>query len=293
MTRIGVVGIGGRWSTDRLLDAVEARTGHRVLVEPSRLAMSMEEDWARAGDVDLMDLDAIVIRKIGGSYSPEFLDRLEFLRYVHERGVPVFSDPRAIGRVLDRLTCTVTLRLNDIPMPPTVITEDPLEAAEAVERFGRAVLKPLFSTKARGMEVIESSPTTLEEVQAYQQDGHPFLYVQCMLDLPGRDLGVAFLGGEYLGTYARVREPGSWNTTIRSGGRYRDHEPSAEIVELARRAQAPFGLDLTCVDVAECEGGPVVFEVSAFGGFRGLHEGSGIDAASRLTEYVLARIRDD
>lgn len=68
-------------------------------------------------------------------------------------------------------------------------------------------------------------------------------------------------------------------------------EPPAETVELARRAQAPFGMDFTTVDVAESSDGPIVFEVSAFGGFRGAREGAGIDAASAYADYAIARLR--
>ena len=52
------------------------------------------------------------------------------------------------------------------------------------------------------------------------------------------------------------------------------------------RAQAPFDMDFTTVDVAETSDGPIVFEVSAFGGFRGALEGAGIDAAGSYTDYV-------
>ena len=99
-----------------------------------------------------------------------------------------------------------------------------------------------------------------------------------------------FLGGEYLGTYARVGNGESWNTTTLGGGRYESYEPSNEVIELARRAQEPFGLDLTSVDVVETADGPKVFEVSAFGGFRGLQEASSIDVASLYTEYILGKI---
>ncbi|MFP4049030.1 MAG: ATP-grasp family protein, partial [Desulfovermiculus sp.] len=51
-----------------------------------------------------------------------------------------------------------------------------------------------------------------------------------------------------------------------------------------------FDLDFTCVDVAETADGPLVFEVSAFGGFRGIWEAQGIDAASLFTSYVLDNI---
>jgi ribosomal protein S6--L-glutamate ligase len=110
--------------------------------------------------------------------------------------------------------------------------------------------------------------------------------------LPGveRDYGLVFLGGEYLASYARVRAGASWNTTIHSGGFYEAFEPKPEVIELADRAQRLFGLDFTSVDVVVTPGGPLVFEVSAFGGFRGLKEGAGIDPASLYADYVLGKI---
>jgi tetrahydromethanopterin:alpha-L-glutamate ligase len=49
-------------------------------------------------------------------------------------------------------------------------------------------------------------------------------------------------------------------------------------------------MDFTTVDVAETDTGPIVFEVSAFGGFRGALEGIGIDAAGLYTEHVLRQL---
>ena len=123
----------------------------------------------------------------------------------------------------------------------------------------------------------------------FKREGNPILYVQKLLPLPGRDLGVAFLGGEYLATYARQAGGDSWNTTVREGGEYAQVIPGDGIIELAERAQALFDLDFTSVDVAETEEGPMVFEVSAFGGFRGLMEGCEIDAAELYAEHVVAR----
>ena len=70
------------------------------------------------------------------------------------------------------------------------------------------------------------------------------------------------------------------------------YEATPELIELGAKAQAPFGMDFTTVDVAITEDGPVVFEVSAFGGFRGAQEGIGIDAASLYAEYVMDKIEE-
>ncbi|MGB5570948.1 MAG: GAK system ATP-grasp enzyme [Sedimenticolaceae bacterium] len=291
--RIAVIGIPGKWSTETLADAVEKRTGFRLVVDMGKVELDLQEGRLLFNAQDLCRLDGLIVKKISAEYSPNTLDRLEMLRVAERAGVRVFSGAENMLRLIDRLSCTVTLRNAGIPMPETLVTEDVDAAVRAVRRFGSAVFKPLFSTKARGMCIIDADQPD-ETVAAAVRDfrrSNPMMYIQRKLDLSGRDLGMVFLGGEYLGTYARVSQDDSWNTTIHSGGRYEGFTPPDETIELARRAQAPFGMDFTTVDVAETSDGPIVFEVSAFGGFRGALEGAGIDAAGSYTDYVLTKLK--
>lgn len=291
--RIGIVGIPGKWSTETLADAAEQRTGFRLVIDMGRVELDLENQRLLFEDNDLCQLDALIVKKISAEYSPNTLDRLELLRVAENAGVRVFSGADNMLRLIDRLSCTVTLRNAGIPMPDTRVTEDVDAAMRAVRDFGSAVFKPLFSTKARGMCIIDADQSDADMASAIGefQRSNPMMYIQRKLDLSGRDLGMVFLGGEYLGTYARVSQDDSWNTTINSGGRYEGYSPPQEIIDLAYRAQAPFGMDFTTVDVALTPDGPIVFEVSAFGGFRGALEGAGIDAAGSYTDYVLARLK--
>jgi tetrahydromethanopterin:alpha-L-glutamate ligase len=290
--KIGVVGMAGGWSSESLADRVAERTGFRLLVDMERVSARLDEGRVLSGEHDLCTLDGLIIKKVGAEYNAHLLDRLEILRYVEERGVPVFSRPISILRLLDRLSCTVTLSSGGIPMPSTEITENLEQGTAAVKRFGRAIVKGLYSTKARGMLVLSADDPELEaKLGAFRAADNPVMYIQEMLKLPGRDLGISFLGGQYVGAYARVKGSGAWNTTIHSGGHYEPYEPSPSIIELAHRAQALFELDFTGVDVVETERGPMVFEVSAFGGFRGLMDGCNVDAAARYADYVVERCR--
>jgi ribosomal protein S6--L-glutamate ligase len=289
---IGVVGIPGKWSTDTLADAVETRTGRRIVVDMGGVELDLAGGRLLHGDTDLCKLDGLIVKKISAIYSPATLDRLEMLRVAEACGVRVFSPANNILRLVDRLSCTVTLRNAGIPMPETRVTEDIDLAVGTVADFGSAVFKPLYSTKARGMCVIDH---TLDQAQVRNrvtafQAQNPVMYIQRRVDLPGRDLGMVFLAGEYLGCYARVPQDDAWNTTIESGGRYAAHQPTTQEIELAHRAQALFGMDFTTVDVAQTENGPVVFEVSAFGGFRGAREGIGIDVAELYVDYVIRNL---
>ncbi|WP_417798680.1 GAK system ATP-grasp enzyme [Terasakiella pusilla] len=290
--KIAVIGIPGKWSTEVLADALEERTGFRLVLDMAEVHADLETNslWARG--VNLCELDGLAVKKISQVYSPNTLDRIELLRLAEKKGVRVFSKAETIIRMIDRLSCTVTLRNGDIPMPKTQVCESVDTAMEIVKTYGEAVFKPLFSTKARGMCVISADldeATMRAEIEAFKHD-NPVMYIQQKLDLPGRDYGMVFLGGRYLGTYARVSQNESWNTTINSGGKYALHEPPQSTIELASKAERLFGMDFTTVDVADTPEGPIVFEVSAFGGFKGAKEGIGIDAATLYADYILEEL---
>jgi ribosomal protein S6--L-glutamate ligase len=290
--KIGVVGLAGKWSTEALADAVEESTGHRLVIDMAAVSLDLDRQQLLFEGQDLCQLDALIVKKISASYNPNTLDRLELLRVAEQAGVRVFSRAENMLRLIDRLSCTVTLRNAGIPMPATRVTEDVGAAVAAVQDFGSAVFKPMYSTKARGMCVIDAQRDHAgieRAIRAFQAE-NPMMYIQQKIELPGRDLGMVFLAGEYLGSYARVSKGDAWNTTIHSGGRYAAHTPPHDVIELARRAQAPFAMDFTTVDVAETKAGPIVFEVSAFGGFRGALEGIGINAAGLYVAHVLRQL---
>ncbi|WP_111979928.1 GAK system ATP-grasp enzyme [Algibacillus agarilyticus] len=291
--KIGVIGIPGKWSTETLADSIETATGFRCVIDMAKVSLDLTNHALIFNGINLSEFDALIVKKISAEYSPNTLDRLELLRMAEAQGVRVFSGAESMLRLINRVSCTVTLRNNGIPMPDTVITEDVEHAITVVKQFGAAVFKPLFSTKARGMCLIESDLPD-DEIKARVSEfkaANQSMYIQRKIDLSGQDLGMVFLAGKYLGTYARVSQNDSWNTTINSGGKYEPFEPSQDIIDLAYKAQAPFNMDFTTVDVALTPDGPIVFEVSAFGGFKGALEGAGVNAAKLYVDHVLTQLK--
>lgn len=290
--KIAVIGIPGKWSTEVLADALEERTGFRHVLDAGAIRADLATRNLWVGETNLCDLDGIAVKKISQEYSPATLDRLELLRIAEARGVRVFSRAGTMLRMIDRLGCTATLRAGNIPMPETTVTENPREALAAVKSYGAAVFKPLYSTKARGMTIIEADrPDTLiqEQIDTFKAE-NPMMYIQRKVDLPGRDFGMVFVGGAYHGSYARVAQTDSWNTTIHAGGAYARHDPPQSTIDLARKAERLFEMDFTTVDVADTPDGPIVFEVSAFGGFKGAKEGLGLDAAGLYADHILKEL---
>ncbi|WP_235263405.1 GAK system ATP-grasp enzyme [Nitrincola sp. A-D6] len=256
--RIAVIGNPGKWSTEVLATALQQRTGFRLIADLSQTALDLSSGRLMFEQHNLCELDGIIIRKVGTDYSPICIERLEMLRVAEHAGVRVFSSASSLIRLLDRLTCTVTLHNHQIPMPPTLVTESVETALQQVQHWGSAILKPLFSTKARGMQILhaDQGSKALEAELIRYKTRHPLLYLQQHIDLQGADMGLVFINGEYQGAYARIADKKAWNTTIHSGGRYAPCEPSPEAIDVAHRAQAAFDLDYATVDVAMSQDGP-------------------------------------
>ena len=289
---IAVIGIPGKWSTEVLADRIEAKTGSRHVIDMADVTFDSTHGTLKAHHFDLTQCDGIAVKKISQQYSPATLDRLELLRVAESQGVRVFSPATSMLRLIDRLSCTITMQNHGIPMPETCVTESISDAIEFVKASEEVVLKPLFSTKARGMTVLskDTDGDTLEKALTTFKNDNPVMYLQRKIALSGRDMGLMFLNGEYLGAYARVAQNDSWNTTIHSGGKYENVVPSDDVIAMAHKAQSIFAMDFTTVDVAETEAGAICFEVSAFGGFRGGLEGTGIDVAERYADYIVKAV---
>ncbi len=290
--KIGVVGLPGKWSTETLAKAVQKQTGFSLIIDMNEVTLDLATGALMYEKENLCQFDALIIKKISSDYSPNTLDRLELLRVAEHAGVAIFSKPESILRLIDRLSCTVTLSNAGIPMPATRVTESIAEAIVAVKDFGSAIFKPLYSTKARGMCVINHTDGKTKILNAIQdfKANNPMMYIQQKVALGGKDMGLMFLNNQYLGAYARVSKTNAWNTTIHSGGSYEAAQPSQAIIKMADKAQRLFNMSYTTVDVAETEQGAVIFEVSAFGGFRGGKEGVDLNVAELYVEYVLEKL---
>jgi ribosomal protein S6--L-glutamate ligase len=290
--RIAVIGTPGKWSTEVLADHLERGTGFRCVVDMAEVMLELNTGRLLYHGLVLNELDGVIIKKISETYSPAADDRIRMLSSLEADGVRCFSRPEQVGRLINRLEGTEALARGKVSLPATRVTENIEAALEVIELFGKAILKPLYSTKAIGMVLLEAGDgktINTRKLSEFKEE-HGLFYLQKFVHLGGQDLGMVFLGGEYLCTYARVGAGDAWNTTINSGGKYQCHDASPDLIELGYKAQSCFNLSFTTVDIALTDEGPVVFEVSAFGGFSGALKGCGIDAAEKLCGHVLAEL---
>jgi len=210
MKKIGVIGISDAWSSLHLVEVIKEKTGFGLLIDMENTFFDSNQNtvFYKSGNqlYNLRELDAVIIKKISQTYSPELAGRLEILNFLNKSEVLFFSEPDKIAACYNRLANTMILQKNGIPMPPTVITESVELAIETVKKYHDAVFKPLFSTKARGMILVNSEDPEMPKIIEQFSKNNPIMYIQQKIEIPEFDLGVSFLGGKYVGTYSRCKK---------------------------------------------------------------------------------------
>ena len=287
MKRVMVAGTPGAWSSETLAGALRDLGTDSFVANTSELVHDLESGEVTRGGAPLGQLDAVVVKKLGDAYDHSTENRLLVLEEIERGGVTVFSSPRCMRDAVNRYRMSFLLRAAGLPMPRTRVTESTEAALSVVDEWGDVVLKPVFTSKGRGMVRLRSRSDAEPELAAWQMASRGPMYLQEFVPNAGRDLAVAVLGDEVVGSYYRVAEAGEWMTTTSAGGHYEPAEITRDVQTLALEAARVFGLAFTSVDMVESDGGWLVYEVSAFGGFTGLRDACGVHGAALYARYVM------
>lgn len=287
--RAAVAGIPGAWSSERLAESLRGEGCEAFVFSPSSVLHDLTTGSVTSGERDLASLDAIVVKKLPQSSASSRL-HLHALRALEASGVRIFSRPDVIDVAMDRYRMTMTLMAAGLPLPAAFASHSADSMRSAVWQLGDAVVKPVYTSKGRGM--FRANAATLSAASADVDVAQPYI-VQRFVPSPGRDIGATVIGGRFAGAFYRIASAGEWMTTTAQGGRYAPCGLDDRGIALAEQAAAAFGLDYTVVDLVEDanDGGYLIYEVSAFGGFRGLLEATGTDPSVAYAQYIVAEMR--
>ncbi|NBW86662.1 MAG: RimK family alpha-L-glutamate ligase, partial [Planctomycetia bacterium] len=234
--------------------------------------------------------DVVVVRGMPGTSPPqdrleEVVFRMDLLARLAAGGTPVVNAPRALEIAIDKYLSLDMLCVAGVPVPRTVVLQNPGEIEPALERLGgEGVLKPLFGSRGRGVERV-SLAAGATSVAAGSESGRVF-YLQEFIPNAGFDIRILVVG-DRLFAMRRIAAAGEWRTNVSLGGRPEPFEPPAAWCDLARRAAATVGTEVAGVDLLPAKDGRVlVLEVNAVPGWQGLEAASGQDVTGAVTQHL-------
>jgi [lysine-biosynthesis-protein LysW]--L-2-aminoadipate ligase len=235
---------------------------------------------------DAAQFDAVLCREISlsrGYYACLLLEA---------QGATTVNRAEVISVCGDKARTSLLLAAAGLPTPRTVVALTPEAGLEAAEKLGFPVVaKPLTGSWGRLVTVLrdrQEAQAVLEHRAALPGPQQHVVYLQELIDKPGRDIRVLVAGDEVIG--ATYRYGTDWRTGVASGGTSRPCPLSPELTGLALGAARAVGGGFLGVDLVEGPDELYVLEVNHTPEFRGFREahGDAIDVADAIVSYLLA-----
>lgn len=276
-----------------LINAIE-RKGHTPLyLKAHMLDARITENTIKIyhGPVEL-DIDAALLRNIGLYLSLDaFTKRIGVLEALASK-IPMVNNPTASFIARDKWRCLLRLYLNNLPIPETLITENPFSAMRFTQEKKKVVYKPLMGSLGLGSTLISDPDISFHVTRSLKNIGLPSYY-QVYLEKPGYDYRVFVVGGEVIGAMKRVSS--SWKTNISQGavGVPVIEKEEPEIFILALKAVKIIELDYAGVDIAydNTTQKHYILEINAFPHWEGLRRATGINPPDYIVDYLIKKAK--
>lgn len=276
------------WTAQSLLASFSAKGIDSFFLDFSALSANIASGQLfHCAGVDLLDLDAIVVRDLGRKGPGDVAFRFEVLQALQERGIAIINPPQAIARAANKFATSRALQDAGVATPRTVVTNSLLEAEKALQDFNRAVCKPLFGYKGKGIILLEDAVEAdlLKLKSILESQGLIYMQEFIALDTP-RDIRAFVVNGRVLGAIYRVAPPGQWISNLARGGRAALCPLSKELAEKASEAADAVGAVYCGVDLLETEQGLMVIEVNGTPSGKGIFEALGVDVTVAIANHV-------
>jgi tetrahydromethanopterin:alpha-L-glutamate ligase len=274
------------WTARALCASFRGKGADAVFLNFSELVAIINEDISFFGNgIDLLQLDGLVVRDLGRRGAHDVAFRFETLQALERLGIPVINPPDAIARAANKFATSLALRQAGVPTPRTAVITSPKEAVRMLHEYGKAVSKPLFGYKGKGIALLKDGD---EERLKGMVEKQGLVYLQEFIASQSpRDIRAFVVEGRLLGAIYRVAPPGQWVSNLARGGHAKPCPRSAELEDLAVRSSRAVGTVYSGVDLLETDEGLLVIEVNGTPSGKGIFEALGINVTDAIAEIFL------
>lgn len=252
-------------------------------------SIAADHDGRHPPPLDWNDFDAVLVRTMPPGSLEQVVFRMDALGRYESQGGVVVNPPRAVEAAVDKYLTSARLQAAGLDTPRTWVGQHPDDALVAFERLGGdVVVKPLFGSEGRGI-VRVSDPDLAVRVFKTLAQLQAVLYLQEFVEHEGHDIRLLVIGDETFGM--RRHNPLDWRTNVSRGATGEAFTPSADWIELARRAAESVGALVAGVDLLPARDGRLLaIEVNAVPGWKALAQATGVDIAERVWRFVETRV---
>ncbi|AJC50228.1 30S ribosomal protein S6--L-glutamate ligase [Coxiella endosymbiont of Amblyomma americanum] len=274
------------YSTQRLKEAAWSR-GHQVkIINTLRCYMSLihEKPTIHYMGKKLAAYDAIIPR-IGSSvtfYGTAVVRQFEMM------GIFCLNSSIAITRSRDKFRSLQFLSRKGIDLPITGFAHSPDDIDDLIQMVGGPplIIKLIEGTQGIGVVLAETKKAAESVIQAFLGLKVNIIIQEFIEETQGRDVRCFVINNKVVAAMQREAQSGDFRSNVHRGGTIKLIKITPKEREIAINAVKAMGLNVAGVDLLRSKRGPLVLEVNASPGLRGIETITRQDIAGMIINFI-------
>jgi len=275
------------YSTERL--ALEAgKAGHFVeLIDPTKCSVKLGQGTPRIflGSEAITDGFDAIIPRIGTTVTRH---GAAIVKQFELGGC--FSTAMAQGILMARnkITTMQLMAQRGIPIPQTVFSINPDNVGEQIELLGGppVIIKLQEGTQGKGVILAESKKSAKSMIDTLYNMNTGILLQRFIEEAMGEDLRVIVVGNRVVAGMKRVSGPDEFRSNVHRGADTQAVKLTQREKFIALGATRILGLGVAGVDLIQSSAGPLLLEVNASPGLKGIERATGTNVARHIIQFV-------
>lgn len=285
---IAVLSTGANvYSTKRIAEEAE-KAGHYVeLIDHTRCSVKLGTDKPQiyfGTDNITNEFDAIIPR-IGTTVTRHGAAIVKQFELNH-----VFTTAKSLGilRARNKVTTLQMMTKKGIPVPETVFSIDPNNVEHQIELIGctPVIIKLQEGTQGKGVMLAESKKSAKSIIDTLYNMNTSILLQKFIGEANGEDLRIIVVGQKIVASMKRTSSLDDFRSNVHRGAETQTVELTPREKFIAINAAKHLGLDVAGVDLIRSNDGPLLIEVNASPGLKGIEAATGINVAGHIVQFV-------
>lgn len=277
----------GVHSTRRIAKEAE-NLGHYVeLIDHTKCSVKLGDGNPKIflGEEDITNEFDAVIPRIGNKVTKH---GAAIVKQFEMNGV--YSSARALGitRARNKATTLQIMAKKGIPIPETLFSINPYNIEDQIRLLGGApvIIKLQEGTQGRGVILAESKKSAKSIIDTFYQMDTSILMQRYIEEANGEDLRIVVVGGKVIASMKRKSQLDDFRSNVHRGGLTEAVKITPKEEKIAIDASRYLGLGVAGVDIMRAKNGPVLIEVNASPGLKGIEAATNVNVAKHIIEFL-------
>ena len=274
-------------STRRIVKEAEA-LGHYVeLIDHTKCSVKLGDGSPKifSGAEDITDEFDAIIPRIGTKVTRH---GASIVKQFEMNGV--FSTVRSLGiiRARNKVRTLQIMARKGVPIPETLFSINPNNIEDQIRILGGppVIIKLQEGTQGMGVILAESKKSAKSIIDTFYNMDTSILLQQFIGEANGEDIRIIVVGNKVVASMKRTSDLDEFRSNVHRGGLAEAVEITAREKQIALDATRYLGLGVAGVDLMRSQKGPVLIEVNASPGLKGIEAVTGINVAKHIIQFI-------